>query len=178
MKRKITLWIILLLPYAGLFIVWQYHRKEVAKIANASFIVVSKEEMTLTLYDYKGKILEKYPCACGANFGDKQKVGDLKTPEGVFTITDIQKASHWVHDFKDGKGEIKGAYGPYFLRLNTPNHKGIGIHGTHDNESIGTRATDGCVRLKNEDLEKLVKSVQIGNIVVITPSKDDVISIE
>ena len=175
MKKKIILWIILFLPYIGLIFVWQNHKKEIVKIANASFIVVSKEEMTLIVYDYKGKILDKFPVACGKNLGNKELSGDMKTPEGVFCISDIQKVAHWVHDFGDGKGEIKGAYGAYFIRLFTPNHQGIGIHGTHNNESIGTRSTDGCIRLKNEDLEKLIKRVKIGDVVVITPSKQDMV---
>ena len=46
---------------------------------------------------------------------------------------------------------IKGAYGPWFIRLKTP-WKGIGIHGTHDPDSIGKDITEGCIRLKNSDL--------------------------
>jgi len=34
--------------------------------------------------------------------------------------------------------------------------------------------TEGCIRLNNDDLEKLVKQVRIGDVVVITPSKLDV----
>jgi len=174
MKKKILLWTILLLPYLGLFFLWKYHNNEIAKIANASFIVISKEEMTLMQYDYKGKLLEKFPIACGKNLGDKQKEGDMRTPEGVFTVCDIQKASHWAHDFGDGKGKIIGAYGPFFIRLLTPGHQGIGIHGTHDEESIGTRVTEGCIRMKNRDLGRLIKKIKIGDAVVITPSKQDI----
>ena len=46
--------------------------------------------------------------------------------------------------------------------------KGIGIHGTHDPESIGTMVTQGCVRLWNEDLEELKGRVFIGMKVIIT----------
>ena len=68
--------------------------------------------------------------------------------------------------FKDGKGTIKGAYGPWFIRLKT-GWSGIGIHGTHDPGSIGQRATEGCVRLRNDHLELLVKHVEPGLVVVI-----------
>lgn len=100
----------------------------------------------------------------------------MKTPEGVFSICDIQNSQKWTHDFHDGKGEIKGAYGPFFIRLATPGHKGIGIHGTHDSLSIGTRATEGCIRLKNEDLERLVPMLNVPMTVVITPSAQDEIN--
>ena len=33
--------------------------------------------------------------------------------------------------------------------------KGIGIHGTHDPDSRGTNATEGCIRLSNEDIDEL-----------------------
>ena len=176
MIKKVLLWVVLLLPYLGLFFVWQYLKNEIASISNASFMIISKEEMTLALYDYKGKILEKYPVACGKNLGDKQDKGDMKTPEGTFTICDIQKSAHWSHDFDDEQGEIQGAYGPFFIRLLTPGHQGIGIHGTLNDESIGTRNTEGCIRMKNEDLEKLVKKISVGNVVVITPSQLDVLN--
>ena len=73
----------------------------------------------------------------------------------------------------DGKGEIKGAYGPYFIRLKTPGHKGIGIHGTHLPESIGEKTTEGCIRLRNEDLKRLVSLIYPPLTVIITPSAED-----
>lgn len=138
-----------------------------------SHIVISKESMTLKLYDKNGKIIYNFPVAVGKNYGNKQKVGDMKTPEGTFSISEIRSASTWTHDFKDGKGEIKGAYGDWFIRLKTPPHTGIGIHGTHAPESIGTRATEGCIRLHNENLNKLKPLVFEGMKVVIETSKRD-----
>lgn len=84
----------------------------------------------------------------------------MKTPDGTFVIDEIIDASSWTHDFKDGKGEIAGAYGPWFLSLDTYNLSqgawgGIGIHGTHDPASIGTLASEGCIRLRNQDIEAL-----------------------
>ena len=121
----------------------------------ADHIVISKESMTLNLYDTDGGLIFSFPVAVGKHLGNKQKVGDMKTPEGEFSIVQIQDASTWTHDFDDGKGEIAGCYGNWFIRLKTPPHTGIGIHGTHAPESIGTRATEGCVRLNNADLDKL-----------------------
>ena len=141
-------------------------------LAQESFIVISKQDMKLRRYDLKGNILEEYPIACGRNYGNKKKRGDNRTPEGVFTVQQIQNASAWTHDFRDGKGEIKGAYGSHFIRLKT-GFQGIGIHGTHAPESIGTRATEGCIRLKNEDLLKLVNNIKLDMVVIITTSNED-----
>ncbi len=167
--------LLILLPYVGMIGLRGWYKHKLNDINNTSFIVISKEDMMLRLIDYKGREIQKYPIACGKNYGNKETKGDLKTPEGLFHVTEIEKASSWVHDFGDGKGEIPGAYGPFFIRLEVPGQKGIGIHGTHKPESIGTRDTEGCIRLNNEDLLKLVKQTHIGMAVLITPSYMDVI---
>ena len=97
----------------------------------------------------------------------------MRTPEGIFYVSEIENATTWGHDFKDGKGRIEGAYGPWFIRLEVPGHKGIGIHGTHKPESIGTRDTEGCVRLQNADIDDLRKRVHVGMVVVVVPSLAD-----
>lgn len=178
-KQKCLIYFILalliMLPYAGMIGLYGWYKNKLSDINNASFIVISKEDMRLHLIDYKGCEILNYPIACGKNYGNKEIKGDLKTPEGLFHITEIEKASSWVHDFGDGKGEIPGAYGPFFIRLEVPGQKGIGIHGTHKPESIGTRDTEGCIRLNNDDLLKLVKQTHVGMAVFITPSYMDVI---
>ena len=174
----ITLGVVILLPYVIMVLNYFGYQKKVAEISNASFILINKETMTLSVYDYKGNEVVEYPIACGLNYGNKEKIGDMKTPEGVFHVSDIQNSSQWTHDFKDGLGEIAGAYGPHFIRLEVPGHKGIGIHGTHKPESIGTRATEGCIRLNNSDVVDLINYVSIGMVVIIVPSQHDVVNLE
>ena len=148
--------------------------QENVKQADSQYrISISKQTMELTLYDSDNQIVKRYPIACGKNYGNKVKVGDLRTPEGNFTVQEIVNSSHWQHDFKDGKGMIPGAYGPYFIRLTTPPHRGIGIHGTHDDASIGTRATEGCIRMHNNDLRELRPYVKVGMKVEILTSEAD-----
>lgn len=176
-KRIILLAILFIafsLPYAGLVFTVKHFEKERVLIKNAEFVIVDKQRMTLQMYDFKGNLTFSAPIACGRNLGNKKEKGDLRTPEGVFHVISIEDASGWSHDFKDGNGVIDSAYGPWFIRLDTPGHKGIGIHGTHAPESLGTRATEGCIRLKNEDVVKLKEKVHVGMTVVITPSTDDV----
>jgi hypothetical protein len=138
-------------------------------------VIVDKPSLTMRLINYYGDTIYKFPVAVGTNYGNKEKVGDLKTPEGVFNIEEVVDASSWSHDFMDdNQGSIKGAYGPYFIRLKVPGQKGIGIHGTHDNNSLGKRASEGCIRLNNEDLIQLVNNIKTNSVVVITPGLDDV----
>lgn len=168
--RKIILCLTLLL---GLFSpclaedlqkVISHYRPDMSK----GLIYISKLDMTLTLLDAQGREVVTYPMACGKNKGHKQKKGDMRTPEGKFSLQQIQDAHTWSHDFGDGKGVIKGAYGPCFMRLKT-GFSGIGIHGTHDPKSIGTRATEGCIRLENKNAEALSKQVTVGMAVIIGP---------
>lgn len=141
-----------------------HYRPDMSK----GLIYISKVDMSLTLLDAQGQVVVTYPMACGRNKGHKQRKGDMRTPEGKFSLQQIQDAHTWTHDFGDGKGVIKGAYGPCFMRLRT-GFNGIGIHGTHDPKSIGTRATEGCIRLENKNAEALSKKVTLGMTVIIGP---------
>jgi len=140
--------------------------------AKAQELVVRKSEFRLDVM-IGDSVAKSFLIALGKNPGDKQRRGDTRTPEGKFSIMQIQRSGSWTHDFKDDKGEIAGAYGPWFLRFGTGETRmrwtGIGIHGTHDPASIGTLATEGCIRLKNEDLEELKKLVEVGTVVRILP---------
>ena len=137
---------------------------------------VIKSEFRLDLYKGEKKV-KSFRVAVGKNAGDKEKRGDNRTPEGDFFVAMVQDARSWGHDFRDGKGYIKGAYGPWFIRLYTGADgtrsgkawTGIGIHGTHDSTSIGKRATEGCIRLLNRDLLELRKHVDVDMNVRISP---------
>ncbi len=157
-----------------------------AQDASVVRIIVDKSDFKLYVFR-SDSLIRTYSAAIGKVEGDKQKVGDNRTPEGEFSITRIQDSRSWTHDFKDGKGPIAGAYGPWFLRLDTGADKttsrlrveaasarrrgkawtGIGIHGTHDPNSIGTRVSEGCVRLRNDDIQELKHLVKAGTLVTI-----------
>ena len=136
-------------------------------------LVVSKQFQTITLYDTKGSVICCYPVSVGRNFGNKRVVGDLKTPEGVFSIEMIQDASWWGHDSGDGNGFIPSCYGNWFMRLKTPPHRGIGIHASIRRPSIGKRASEGCICLHSENLDKLRPLVRESMRVVVETSLKD-----
>ena len=159
-------------------------------------IKVHKQSYTLELFEEGNAVpLKVYGVAVAKNPGDKQMTGDNRTPTswgsavaiparyagaamGVpstqvpFVVEEICDASYWTHDFGDGKGVIEGAYGPWFISLDT-GWIGIGIHGTHDPASIGTMASEGCIRLRNEDVAELKQLIYgpakgVGTRVIIT----------
>ena len=132
-------------------------------------IVVSKKALQLYVINEKNDTLFQRPIACGVNLGNKTLVGDKKTPEGKFKIKYMYDATSWKHDFGDGQGMREGAYGPLFFRLNVPGFNDIGIHGTIFPESIGTRSSEGCIRMRNEDIKALYKYCYVGMTVIIEP---------
>ena len=111
------------------------------RLAAQSRIVVSKVRMELAVVE-EGDTIFSCPCALGKNYGDK-------------------------HDFNDGLGVRDHAYGSYFFRLKVPRFSEIGIHGTCMPASIGTRSSEGCVRLRDSDLLELKKHIRIGMTCVI-----------
>lgn len=135
-------------------------------------IFIKKSAFTLYLLDDKKNVIKAYDCTIGKNPGQKQKRGDMKTPTGTFLVDEICDASGWTHDFGDGKGEIKGAYGPWFISINTDAMSkgawgGIGIHGTHKPELMRARDSEGCIRLQNQNVNELKQYVRVGTKVVI-----------
>lgn len=139
----------------------------------ADSIVIDKATMLLTVYGRGGTEICRFEVATGSNPGDKVAEGDMRTPEGHFFISEIVDASEWTHDFGDGLGEIEGCYGPWFMRLDTPPHTGIGIHGTHLPQSMQRRASEGCIRLLNHHCDSLRRLVTVGTPVSIYPGAPD-----
>ena len=141
------------------------------------FILISKPEYRLYVCEVvEGDTVKRvhYPVCVGKALGQKQKKGDMKTPEctaeNPFVITEIVDASNWHHDFGDGRGSIL-SYGHWFMRLKTPGFSGIGIHGSTNNESsVPGRGSEGCIRLRDDDLIQLKeKYAFVGMRVVILP---------
>lgn len=130
-------------------------------------IVVNKKEYRLQVLDDSDSVIFETRVCLGENMGNKRRAGDHKTPEGNFSICSIENSKSWTG--KDDQGNRTYPYGPWFFRLKVPVSRHIGIHGTDEPESIGTRASEGCIRLKNDRLVELRKLVYVGMPVTILP---------
>lgn len=145
------------------------------------FIVISKKDYYLYVYeaiDQDTVLVARYDACFAVNKGNKMRTGDMKTPHctsaiPVFRISEICNAAAWRHDFRDGRGNIL-AYGPYFLRLNIgTNNRSIGIHGSTNNRgSVPGRASEGCIRLKDEDVRDLRNRYAFVGMKVIIKAED------
>lgn len=118
-------------------------------------VVVRKSECVLELIGPCGT--RTYPVGIGSNpdGADKREEGDCRTPEGEFRVVSVEDCSDWEH-------EGERVYGPLFLRLDCPSWDGIGIHGTNEPASVGTRSSRGCIRMRNDDLVQLAEQVVVG----------------
>ncbi len=149
----------------------------VEKLINSDhdgFIVVDKSRMKVIKFNRFGVEEESFGMACAKNYGTKHATGDSRTPEGFFSVKQIQNSTDWHYVDDNGVvSEKAGDFGPRFVRLSIPGITCIGIHGTSAPWSIGGRRSHGCIRLTNENIMKFVEMVEPGMPVIITPGKKD-----
>ena len=151
-------------PYAQKLLNSKYQR----------FIVVDKYSMRVMLFDRTGRLERAYKMACARNYGTKHEKGDERTPEGFFSVENIYDSTDWLFVDDDGKkSDIKGQFGPRFIRLRIPGTSQIGIHGTCSPRSIGWRCSHGCIRITNEQIMELVELVEPGMPVIVNPGRRD-----
>lgn len=116
------------------------------------------------VYVYGGEtVLDSYPVAIGAP--------DTPTPVGEYQIFQMIVDPVWKSPWT---GEIhapgpNSALGLRWIGFLTLDNGIIGFHGTPTVSSIGQAASNGCVRLRNEDVVALFEHVQMGMTVVVTP---------
>ena len=125
-----------------------------------------KSKSTLSLY-IKNKnstysAVKKYSAFTGKFKGDKRKEGDLRTPDGVYTLT---KKLNKVDPF----------YGPMAFVTSYPNsydrYKGKGGHGIwiHGLPTAQERDsfTKGCIAINNKNIECLNRHINIDETLLI-----------
>lgn len=138
------------------------------------FIVVDKFTMHVKLFDKCGRLLRSHKMACGRNYGTKHEKADERTPEGFFSVEGIYDSTDWLFVDDNGvKSDIKGQFGPRFIRLRIPGTTQIGIHGTCSPRSLGWRCSHGCIRITNEQILQLVELVEPGMPVIVNPGIRD-----
>ena len=144
---------------------------------NRISILVEKSKYRLTVYDSK-KPVKSYPVVFGGSpAGDKLKAGDLRTPEGVFSIKDLYPHEAWSKflwlDYPTKQSWRKHIKAKQDGTIKGSDSVGseIGIHGVPANSEklIKERSnwTLGCVSLENKDVEELYGFVQKGTAVEI-----------
>jgi lipoprotein-anchoring transpeptidase ErfK/SrfK len=122
-------------------------------------VSVFKSQHRLVVFSGKRYIVD-YPVGLGK---------DQKTPEGSFEIQTKVSEPPWYFEGKKYEyGDPQNILGTRWMGFkNQPGITGFGIHGTSDPRSIGKDESNGCVRMKNEDVEALFTMLMIGTRVFI-----------
>ncbi len=137
------------------------------------FVLVKKSEKKMFLLS-KGKIIKQYKIALGANpKGHKQQEGDERTPEGTYVLdykkTDsaFYKAIHISYpNKKDIERAKKSGVNPGGLIMIHGQKNGLGwLSGI----SQLFNWTDGCIALKNKDMDEVWSLVEAGTAIELQP---------
>lgn len=99
-------------------------------------------------------------------------VGTESTPSPAGTYTIINRVLNPSY-YRDGKVIPPGAANPVGTRWLGLSLKGFGIHGTNNPGSIGRKASHGCIRMRNRDVEELFDMVKTGDVVELHRRRDD-----
>ena len=132
--------------------------------AYGTVITVDREHFRLRLF--KGlRIAKRYPIAVG--------MAGLDTPAGLYRIHDKQVNPAWYVPRSAWAGSLQGQTIPGGAPDNPLKARwlgianGIGIHGTAEDWSIGSRASHGCIRMHVSDVIDLYPRVPVGTSVLI-----------
>jgi L,D-transpeptidase YbiS len=159
-------------------------------VVNSITINVSKQ--LLSLFDESGNLLRQYPVST-SKYGSGNVNGSEKTPLGLHRIKDKLGGAMPVNEVFIGRvpqgnleecqsrgvdlpddvimsrilwlegmepGHNKGGYVDTYQRY-------IYIHGTNHEDDIGTPASIGCIRMRNQDVVDLYRLVEVGSEVLI-----------
>ena len=115
-------------------------------------LLVDKSDYTLTIL-LNGHFIKQYPIGIGKSD---------KTPVGEFVVDNKLIHPTWYSPEGVYKyGHPKNVLGTRWIGFEDKNDLyGYGIHGTVDPDSIGKDMSNGCIRLKNENVEELFDFVK------------------
>lgn len=141
--------------------------------AKVDRIVIEKKNRTLTLMA-GAKILKTYNVALGGQpIGAKDRQGDHKTPEGIYSVdaknpnSQFYKALHISYPNQADRASAR--------KLGVSPGGDVEIHGLGAKWGwIGAKHrltdwTDGCIAVTNEEIDEIYPQIQVGTPVEIRP---------
>lgn len=142
-------------------------KRTVADLRRAYPAVITVDRDNFRLRLFKGlRISRRYRIAVG--------MPGLATPRGRYRILNKRVNPAWYVPDRAWAGSLRGQVipggapnNPLTARWLGVTGDGIGIHGTSDVGSIGTRASHGCIRMAVPDVLDLYRRVAIGTPVLI-----------
>lgn len=95
-----------------------------------------------------------------------------ETRPGTYTIGNKQENPMWSPAGREPVpfGDPQNPLGTRWLAWNLEGRgTSLGFHGTNDPTSVGQRISDGCIRMRNEDVEQLFEILPVGADVRVEP---------
>ncbi|QIZ05879.1 L,D-transpeptidase [Priestia megaterium] len=137
--------------------------------SGSQLIIINKKTNTLAFYD-SGKLVRTFSVATGRSRS--------LTPEGTFRIV-TKIVNRPYYKLKIPGGDPRNPLGNRWLGLEARGTYGTtyAIHGNANENSIGTYASSGCVRMHNSEVRWLYSHVNKYTLVVITHSNSSFDSI-
>jgi len=136
------------------------HAADAAAIGTPSAAPATKRRVVVSLPDRKLVVLENDQVLARFDVA----VGAPSTPSPIGTFTIVNRIPNPTY-YRPGKVIPPGATNPLGTRWLGLNQKGYGIHGTDSPRSIGKAESQGCIRLRNSDVERLFDQLRAGDIV-------------
>lgn len=126
------------------------------RVLNGKFSIFVDKSQNILILKFNDEVVKTYAVSTGKN---------NSTPVGTFEIINKIIDPSW---YKDGREILptspENILGSHWMGFNL---SGYGIHGTTDPEGISKQVTEGCVRMRNEDIEKVFSLVPAGTEVTI-----------
>jgi lipoprotein-anchoring transpeptidase ErfK/SrfK len=132
--------------------------------ANATILTVDRDHFKLRLFKNL-RLSKTYGIAVGME--------GLSTPAGTYSIANKQVNPAWHVPNSAWAGSLAGSVIPGGAPNNPLKarwlgiYDGVGIHGTSEDWSIGSRASHGCIRMHVSDVEDLYPRIPVGTKVLI-----------
>lgn len=136
------------------------------KLSSGFAVFVDKKQQKLYVFQSINGGLEKVfeaPCSTGKVQGPKSVEGDAKTPNGIFFATRFATLPDSTSTY--GSMVFYLDYPNLFDKRAFRNGDNIWIHGT--NKPLQPNQSNGCVALRNQDIENLSRYIYLGKTPVI-----------
>lgn len=118
-------------------------------------VIINQSNMTLSYYS-NGILIKTFYCATGKS--------STPTPNNIYKVINKERNRPYYSKGIPG-GSPRNPLGTRFIQLTS---SGYAIHGTNNPGSIGSKVSNGCVRLNNRNVEWLYDKVRVGTTVIIT----------
>ena len=146
---------------------------------SAYAFLMDKSTRTLSVWKHENglpTLVSSHPSDMGRKEGDKMKLGDLKTPEGIYFFQKTFQNPNLNYQ-EYGKRAFTLDYPNFYDQRERKTGSGIWLHAIPETKTL-TRGSRGCIVVRNEVIEKFGDYIQLKRTPIIVTQKAHYISPE